>query len=146
MKIESHERRLAESIDIIDESLEIGLEKRQGNIGFNASAAAMDMLEILLHGANKIASGFVIKHEWFNSKRKIDDKIGFDFPRKQEIVRLISMIESKRNKLCYGTPRSADEIRVVNRCVQQAQARIPKGRSGNWLAMRLLLLLLFCLI
>jgi len=28
-------------------------------------------------------------------------------------VRLISMIESKRNKLCYGTPRSADEIRVV---------------------------------
>ncbi|MFH0797811.1 MAG: hypothetical protein V1906_00190 [Candidatus Woesearchaeota archaeon] len=113
MRIESHEKRLAESIGVIDESLDIGLEKRQRNIGFNASAAAIDMLEILLHKAKKVSSGFVIKHDWFNSRRKIEEKIGFDFPRKGEIIRLISLIESKRNRLCYGTPQDVKEIRAV---------------------------------
>ena len=56
MRIEAHEKRLDESIGVIKESIEIGLEQRQRNIGFNASAAAIDMLEILLHKAGRIST------------------------------------------------------------------------------------------
>jgi len=113
MRIEAHEKRLKESISVIEESIEIGIEERQRNIGFNASAAAIDMLEILLHKAGKISTSQVIKHQWLVSRRKIEEKLWFDFPRKKEMLNLISTIESKRNKLCYGTPQPAREIEGV---------------------------------
>lgn len=113
MRIEAHEKRLNESIGVIDESVEIGIEERQRNIGFNASAAAIDMLEILLHKAGKISTSQVIKHQWLASANKIREKLWFEFPRKREMLRLITSIESKRNKLCYGTPQPKREIEEV---------------------------------
>lgn len=41
------------------------------------------------------------------------EKLWFSFPRKQEILRLITAIESQRNRLCYGTPQPRREIEGV---------------------------------
>ncbi len=108
MKIESHLENLRESIEEIEAAVTKGIEKRQRTLGFHTSAAAIDMLEILLHEKNLIDPGFIIKHEWFNSKRKIDEKFPFDFPEKKSILALIMNIENVRNKLCYG--RRQDEF------------------------------------
>ena len=64
MNIEFHLKTLKESLEVIEENIEKGLIERQRNIGFNASAASTDMLEILLHKQSLIEPGFVIKHEW----------------------------------------------------------------------------------
>lgn len=102
MKIESHLENLKESIKEIEEAITEGLTNKQRSLGFHTSAAAIDFLEIILHKNNLIDPGFVIKHEWFNSKRKISEKFHFDFPNKKEIIKLITNIENIRNKLCYG--------------------------------------------
>lgn len=64
-------------------------------------------MEIILHKNNLIDPGFIIKHEWFNSKKKTAEKFSFDFPHKEEIIKIVTKIESVRNKLCYG--KRADE-------------------------------------
>lgn len=86
MKLEFHYRNLNESLKLIDECIEKGLLERQRTIGFNTSAAATDMLEILLHKESLIDSGATIKHEWLKSKNKIKEKFPFEFKRKDEIL------------------------------------------------------------
>lgn len=113
MNTNDHYRQLRESLAVIEESIEKGLLERQRNIGFNTSAACADMLEILLHKLNLIDPGFVIKHEWFNSKNKLIEKFPVDFPRKSEIFTLIPKIEEKRNQLCYGKPQKIEVIQDV---------------------------------
>ena len=113
MKIPDHKERLRESLSLIEESIEKGLVERQRTIGFNASAAVTDMLEIFLHKNSLIDTGFIIKHEWLKSKRLIEDKFPFDFPRKKEILALILKIEEKRNILCYGKPQREETILEV---------------------------------
>lgn len=113
MKIESHQERLKESLDLIKESIEKGIVKRQRTIGFNTSAASADMLEILLHKKNFIDPGFVLKHEWLKSKNKTIEKLAFDFPRKKEIIDLMFRIEGKRNSLCYGKPQKEEIVQEV---------------------------------
>jgi len=73
------------------------------------------MLEIILHRSNLVDFGFNIKHEWFNSKRRIAEKFPFDFPRKKEILGIIPKIENIRNKLCYG---KRQEIFVLEKLVK----------------------------
>jgi hypothetical protein len=68
------------------------------------------MLEILLHKKSLIDPGFVVKHDWFDSKKKIEEKFPFDFPNKKEIFELMFRIESKRNLLCYGKPQKEEVI------------------------------------
>src|SRR3989344_5270400 len=102
MKIESHLENLEESIREINEAVKTGLEKKQRTLGFHTSSAAIDILEIILHKNKLIDPGFVIKHEWFNSKKKIEEKLPFDFSKKREILACIVKIEAARNKLCYG--------------------------------------------
>ncbi len=113
MKIEDHLKNLNESLEIIEESIEKGLVERQRNIGFNVSAACVDMLEIFLHKKSLIDPGFIIKHEWFKSKNKIDEKFPFGFSQKKEIFELINKIEEKRNILCYGKPQKIELIKEV---------------------------------
>ena len=113
MKIESHLKNLKESLEIINECIEKGLVERQRTIGFSASAACADMLEILLHKENLIDPGFIINHEWLKSKNRIKDKFPFDFPKKKEIFDLIFKIEEKRNTLCYGKPQEIEAIQQV---------------------------------
>ncbi len=113
MKIPDHKERLKESLILIEESIEKGLVERQRTIGFNASAAIADMLEMFLHKNSLIDPGFIIKHEWLKSKKLIENKFPFDFPRKEEIFALILKIEEKRNVLCYGKPQKEEIIREV---------------------------------
>ena len=113
MKIEDHLRNMRESLDAMEESIDRGLSERQRNIGFNASAAEIDMLEILLHKKSLIDPGFMIKHEWFNSKNKIAEKFSFEFQKKDELFELIMKIEEKRNILCYGKPQKVEFIQEV---------------------------------
>ena len=70
MKIESHLENLKESFREIEIAIKEGLEKKQRTIGFHTSSAAIDMLEIILHKNKLIDPGFVIKHEWLNSKKE----------------------------------------------------------------------------
>ncbi len=110
MKIENHYLRLKENLDVLDENIKKDIVKRQSTIGFCVSAASIHMIEILLHENNLIDSSYVIKHEWFKSKYKINDKINFEFPKKREIIELLKDIQEKRNDLCYGTPKKEEEI------------------------------------
>jgi len=49
MREDKHYERLKESLEVLDESITKGIMSRQRTIGFNCSAAAVDMLEIYLH-------------------------------------------------------------------------------------------------
>jgi len=113
VNIESHLRNFKESVDVINESIEKGIVERQRNIGFNTSAACADLFEMILHKRNLIDAGFIVKHEWFNSKRKIEEKLNFDIPNKDKILKIISFIEKKRNLLCYGKPKKEETIEEV---------------------------------
>ena len=113
MRIEDHKARLIESIKLIEESIERGLLERHRTIGFNTSAAAADMLEMLLHKLHLIDQGFIIKHEWLKSKNAAERKLPFSFPKKKEVLGLILKIEEKRNILCYGKPQKIELLREV---------------------------------
>ncbi len=113
MRIESHLENLKESIEEIEEAIKVGLEKKQRTLGFHTSSAAIDILEIILHKYNLIDQGFVIKHEWFNSKRKIQEKIPFNFPKKEEIIGCMIKIETSRNQFCYGKRQKEDELEKI---------------------------------
>ncbi len=116
MKIESHLEKLKESDDVIRQCIEEGLiAKRQRTIGFHASAAAIDLLEIFLHKKHLIDPGKQIKHDWFTSKNKIQEKLDFEFENKKQILEAIFLIESRRNVLCYGSPQSEEFIEEIVR-------------------------------
>lgn len=113
MNIDSHKNGLRESLNLIEESIEKGIQNRQRTIGFNTSAAAIDLLEILLHKNSLIDPGFTIKHEWLKSQKKIKEKLSFDFPQKNAILGLMLRIEEKRNLLCYGKQQKPQAIQEV---------------------------------
>ena len=102
MKSEDHIRSFNESLDVIKESIEKGIQKRQRSIGFCASTGAIDLFEIFLHNKQLLNPSSMIKHDWFSSERRINERLNFDFPKKNEIINLILKIEAKRNILCYG--------------------------------------------
>ncbi len=115
MNVQSHLESLKESVGEIEEAVKKGLITKQRSLGFHASAAAVDILEIVFHERNLVDPGFVVKHEWLNSPKKIKEKFPFDFPHKFEIMSLASKIEAQRNKLCYGKRQSED---VLERLVE----------------------------
>lgn len=113
MRVEAHLENLRESVREVERAVQEGLLLNQRSLGFHASAAAVDMLEIILHERRLIDPGFVIKHEWFNSAKKIAEKFPFDFPKKKEILLLVSHIENVRNTFCYGKRQSEESLEVV---------------------------------
>ena len=127
MNIQTHLRAINESIEEIEDSIAKGLTKRQRTIGFHTSAAAVDMLETILHKRNLIDPGFVIKHEWLNSDKKIAEKLPFDFPEKNKIIQILKKIEDARNKLCYGRERSEEELKEVVRLFFELKELFKKG-------------------
>jgi len=110
MKIEDHLRNIKESLEVIKESIEKGIQERQRNIGFNVSVAATEMLEVYLHKLNLINPGTLMKHEWFASLNNAKERFSFDFEDKEKIFELLNQIETKRNFLCYGKPQEAELI------------------------------------
>ena len=102
MKIEDHLRNINESLEEIGNAVIKGIENKQRTIGFNCSVAGVEMLEVYLHKIEIINPGTIIKHEWFNSIRRANESLNFDFPNKDKIISLLIKIEEKRNILCYG--------------------------------------------
>ncbi len=131
MKLETHYANLRESVEEIEEAIKKGITKKQRTIGFHASAAAADIYEIILHQKNLITSGFLVKHNWFAAKNKIKIKLPYDFPEKDEIIKLITIIEEERNKLCYGSPRSEEEIKKVIDAFNKLKAKFLAMGDGN---------------
>lgn len=115
MKIEHHLENLKESIREIEDAVQVGLSQKQRTLGFHTSSAAIDILEIVLHKHNLIDPGFIIKHEWLNSKKKIAEKLPFDFPKKEEIMEHIRKIEAARNRFCYGKRQSEHELEAITK-------------------------------
>jgi len=112
MKIEDHLRNINESLDVIKESVEKGLQKRQRTIGFSMSVASVEMLEVFLHKEKLLDLSSMLKHDWFSSVKRANDKVA-DFSDKNKVIELLNKIESKRNILCYGKTRTESEIRDV---------------------------------
>ena len=133
MNVENHYLKLKESINEIERAIMEGIMNKQRTIGFHTSAAAADMYEIILHRMNLITAGFVVKHEWFASKNKIKDRLPYDFPAKKEVISLISAIETERNKLCYGKPRSEEEVVTVIELFNQLKEKFIAMGYGHGL-------------
>ncbi len=111
MKNEDHLRNLKESVQEIEKAIIEGISEKQRTIGFNASTGAIDMLEIILHKSKVLDTSAMMKHEWFNSERRIAEKLKENFPRKDEIIPLIKKIQSVRNIFCYGKKQPLSSIR-----------------------------------
>ena len=84
-------------------------DRKAKTISFTICSASTHMMEILLHKEGLLDPGAGLKHEWFKSK-KISEKLDFDFPKKEKILNLLKLIQEKRNDLCYGSPRTEEEI------------------------------------
>jgi|SRR3989344_2839546 len=110
---ENHARIIKEGSSAIEWAIDQGIENKQTTIGFQASLIAVNLLEIYLHKKGLLKVDFMLKHEWFKSKNKINEKIDFNFERKEEILKLLFSIEEKRNMLCYGKKQSAGDINKI---------------------------------
>ncbi len=114
MKVEKHLVNIKESLDILKECIQKGLYvERQRTIGFHCSVAAVDMVEVYLHKNNLIEPGRQLKHDWFTSNRRAQQRLDFDFPDKEKIIRLMTSIEAKRDLLCYGAPQEKEIVKDV---------------------------------
>jgi len=110
MNIESHKKAIRESLDVLEQCVQAGIQNRQRTVGFHCSAASVDMLEIYLHSKNLIDPGTTIKHDFFSSQKIALERVNPDFPRKAEIIGILAGIESKRTLLCYGKPQPQETI------------------------------------
>lgn len=110
MNLESHRKSIKESLEVIKESINKDVMKRQRTIGFHCSAAIIDILEIYLHSKNLIGPGTNMKHDFFSSERKALEKLPRDFENKKKIVCILTDIEKRRNILCYGKEQSKEYV------------------------------------
>ncbi len=110
MNAEEHKAAVKESIEVIKEAIQTGIERRQRTIGFHCSAAVIDLLELFLHKNNIIDPGKTMKHDFFSSERKALSKLSEDFPEKQKIIALLVSLETKRNQLCYGKLKQKEDV------------------------------------
>lgn len=109
--IENHKDIVKQLIDDINEKIRNNLiVERQKIIGFAASEASKHLLAILLHKKNLVSDGFNVNHRYFSSESRAKRKLGFEFPEKDEIIRLLVSQESSRDKLCYEKDKSKKTV------------------------------------
>lgn len=113
--IAEHKQRIKEHLEELQESVNIGVEKRPVTIGFHTSACAVEMLEMYLHLANMISTGKKVNHIWFKRPQErqkieplIERKLPVSFPDKEKIYTFIYTIEDSRDNLIYGKPRKGE--------------------------------------
>ena len=102
MKPERHIDIIKESLEVIRISMRENLVSRQSTIGFHTTLAAAEMLELFLHRKNLFSLSARLNHRWFKSIKRISEKLPFSFPNKEEIIRLIYLLEKNRDEFCYG--------------------------------------------
>lgn len=113
MKVEEHIKALEEHERKLKECIEEGLGENQRNIGYNASQASVELFSIYMHKLNLVTSGEMFDHRIFKKGSMIDERIPQEFPKKEEVMKLMGAIERKRNILCYGKRKPEDEIKYV---------------------------------
>ncbi len=114
MKIEEHEKAYEEHVKNINRIIEEGLEENQRNVTYNISQGSVELFAIYLHKLHLIeGSGDQLDHRIFKSKSLIEIKIPHDFPAKEEILKLMKLIENERIALCYGTRKPKERIEKV---------------------------------
>jgi hypothetical protein len=102
MNIETHLETLREVFAALDLCIEKGAENHQRTIGFHTSLGAAEMFEMLLHKKMLLSLSARSNHTWMRSQKRLREKIRFEFPRKEEILELLYLIEKNRDDLCYG--------------------------------------------
>ena len=108
---EEHKTIQDELEEDINEKINRGiLAKRQKLIGFSTSEAATNLFALLLHKHHLISPGFNVNHRFFASAERAKQKFSFDFPNKDETIKLLVDQEKYREKLCYG--KNKDESLV----------------------------------
>jgi len=91
------------------------LVERQKLIGFATSEVSCDMFAILLHKRNLISPGFNINHRFFSSEKSTRERFNFDFPNKNQLMKLLISQENYRILLCYGKSK---DIKAVEDAIE----------------------------
>jgi len=92
--------------------------ERQRVIGFAASEISCDLFALLVHKKNLVSPGFNVNHRFFSSEKSAREKFDFEFPKKNELIRLLVSQENYRNLLCYGKSK---ERKVVEDAIENMQ-------------------------
>ena len=109
--IEEHNKIIKGFLDDINEKIRANLlVERQKIVGFSASEAATNLFALLLHKKNLVEPGFNVNHRFFASEKIAKSKFDYEFPKKEEIIKLLINQESCRDKLCYGKEKEADIV------------------------------------
>lgn len=109
--IEEHREIAKEFLEDINEKIRANLlMERQKIIGFAASESATNLFAVFLHSKNLIEPSFSINHRFFASLRIAERKFDFDFPKKEEILKLLVKQEDFRNKICYGKSKNLEIV------------------------------------
>ncbi len=116
-----HKEHIKEHLQELNNAIATGIEKRCATIGFHTSACSINLLELYLHTLGKIQAGTILKHDWFKTPKPeqkliplAERKIKVSFPRKEEILPLMYIIEELRNKLIYGKPNPSRAEVAIN--------------------------------
>ncbi len=117
--ITNHKKKIKEHLDVLREAIEIDINSRPSNIGFNAVACATNLLELYLHKKKLIDIGKTVKHSWFKRPKEgqkveplIERNLPVNFDNKDEVYNLIYSLEEHRDLLIYGSP-SKQEVESV---------------------------------
>lgn len=109
--IEEHKEIAKEFLEDINEKIRANLLlERQKIIGFAASESATNLFAVFLHSKNLIEPSFSVNHRFFASLRITEKKFDFDFPRKEELLKLLVEQEDFRNKICYGKKKDLEIV------------------------------------
>lgn len=132
--ITEHKKRIKEHLDELQDTVNIGLEKRPATVGFHTSACAAELLEMYLHLANLISSGKQVNHTWFKRPKDgqkieplVERKLPVNFPGKDKIYELMYAIEENRDNLIYGKSTRAQieaTYSVFQRLKEELQKKI----------------------
>lgn len=130
MKPEKHKEAFEEHKETIFEwALKIkGIEKSQRVIGLHASRGIVDLLSAYLEKIGKIKPGTQINHRWFKST-KVGERF-LDFPKKEEIINKLIILERLCEDLTYGSPKSEEEIRKAVVLFQELEKIIKGVENG----------------
>jgi len=110
--IKEHKKNFEQFMSDIHEKIRAELlVERQKIIAFNTSEASTNLVEYFLHKKNIVQDGFRLNHNYFVSEKRAKRYLDFDFPKKEELIKLMVNQEEFRNLLCYGKEKEQEKVR-----------------------------------